>query len=380
MSKDNGRLLMTTKLQRELSQRIIAGVYKPHQFMPSERELAKDLGTSRVSIGKALEAMEQKGLVERLPGRGTRVLPISQIAPQLRIGIVRVHFPVKEQVERQDVLRTLQGITDAFDQMDYRYEVVTLPQRFIAPSDQCLASFRALLFLDGCYCSETQLARLQHQQIPLVVAKLEQDIDVNATWVDHCEPMRQAVENFVNLGHERIAFVGREPGYAHHGKAREGYLTGLRDAGLPIEESLIGVCGKTDALSAYFATRGILTISNPPTAIVAARDSIAEGVCRAIEEVGLTIGQDVSVIGFDDLTWPEGREFLTTFRETCYEMGAAAAQMLVERIVGGWHPPEKRKFETPFVLRRSAAPLPSNTSPLKLTTRAKSTFVREETL
>ena len=63
------------------------------------------------------------------------------------------------------------------------------------------------------------------------------------------------------------------------------------------------------------------------------------------------------MIGFDDTTWPEGREFLTTFREACYEMGAAAAEMLVERIVNGSMPPEKREFATPFVLRRTAGPL-----------------------
>jgi len=91
---------------------------------------------------------------------------------------------------------------------------------------------------------------------------------------------------------------------------------------------------------------------------VAARDLIAQGVCHAAKEAGLAVGYDLSVIGFDDCSWDDGREFLTTFREPCFEMGVTAVDMLIERLVSGWRPPERRVLEAPLVLRRSAGPVP----------------------
>jgi DNA-binding LacI/PurR family transcriptional regulator len=131
----------------------------------------------------------------------------------------------------------------------------------------------------------------------------------------------------------------------------------LATHGIAVDESLIAYCPETDALSGYFAAKALLKQSNPPTGIVVARDCIAEGVCRGVEEMGLELGRDVSVIGFDDITWPGGRDFLTTFREPCYEMGQAAAEMLVNRIIDPNRTPETRVFDTPLVLRRTAGPV-----------------------
>lgn len=351
------RLPVAAEVERQLRQRIIKGIYRPHTYLPSERQLAKDLATSRVTVAHALGALERDGLVMRTPGRGTRILPVLDRLSQPNIGIIHGELPTMEEVARQDSLRTLEGARDTLERLGYSYKLMSVRRSHDLSADQFLSQFGAMIFIEGAHGDKVQLADLERQRIPVVVAKLEKDIEVTATWVDHQEPMRQAVATFVSLGHRRIAFVGRESGFGIHGQAREGYLAGLRDAELPVDETLIGECDKTDALSGYFTARDLLHLPQPPTAIIAARDSIAEGICRAIEEAGLVVGHHVSVIGFDDTTWPEGREYLTTFREACYEMGAAAAEMLVERIVNGWMPPEKRKFAAPFVLRRTAGPL-----------------------
>ena len=84
------------------------------------------------------------------------------------------------------------------------------------------------------------------------------------------------------------------------------------------------------------------------------------------------MGRDVSVIGFDDITWPETDSFLTTFQEPAKEMGRVAAQMLLERLLTGWKPVERREVPSPLVVRASAGPPPgmteqkSTTKPLKL--------------
>ena len=263
-----------------------------------------------------------------------------------------------EDVARQDSLRTLRGVHDTLERLGYSYKLESVPCAHELPAEHFLSRFGAMIFIEGSLGENFPLSDFAQRKIPVVVAKLEAELDVCATWADHEEPMRQAVRTFVNLGHRWIGFIGREATFGMHGKARNGYLAGLQEHDLPLDERLIAVCAKTDALSGYFAAKSLLELAHrPPTAIVVARDSIAEGVCRAIAEAGLVLGHHVSVIGFDDTTWPEGREFLTTFREACYEMGAAAAEMLVGKIVNGWSAEtEKRKFDAPFVLRQSAGP------------------------
>jgi DNA-binding LacI/PurR family transcriptional regulator len=345
----NGRRL-SVKLQEELTRRIVTGSYLPNTYLPSERQLAKDFRTSRTTLAIALGGLERAGLVVRTPGRGTRVLPASERLSQPTIAIVHGDLSASA---RSDSLTTLQGAKDRMEQLGYRCEF-----QFFQKLDlrQAMARFGAMVFV-GPGSFRDELIELEKQRYPIVVAKQEVEMDVCATCVDHEAQVKEAVRMFVSLGHRRIAFVGREPSYAFYGKARQGYLSGMREAELPVEEYMIGVCERTDALSGYVATKAMLAAAEMPTAIVVARDSIAEGVCHAIEEAGLILGRDVSVIGFDDTTWPEGREFLTTFREPCYEMGAGATDMLIERIVAGWEPPEKKIFEAQFILRRSAGPL-----------------------
>jgi DNA-binding LacI/PurR family transcriptional regulator len=106
------------------------------------------------------------------------------------------------------------------------------------------------------------------------------------------------------------------------------------------------------------AARKLLKGKHRPTAIVAGRDLHAEGICRLAGELGLVIGRDLSVVGFDDVSWTQEVPFLTTFREPCYELGAVAADMLIDRMTGGWRAPEQREIPAPLILRRSAGTPP----------------------
>jgi len=321
-----------------------------------------------MSVSAALAALEEEGLVVRNPGRGTRVLPVSERLSKPLVGVVFGH-PQQHRPELSGSFATLHGVLTSLARLHCRYEVVSIVGPLSVRARELFTRFGALIFADGlCLPEEAIAAELERRPIPVTVAKLEKDYalaNISATWVDHRESTLQAVRVLVNMGHRRIGFVTRQPDYAFYGRALDGYLSGLREAGLPVDESLIAEAENTDALSGYFAGKRLLNgPSGRPTAIVAGRDTLAEGVCRAIEEAGLYVGHHVSVIGFDDVTWPQAEPILTTFQEPCYEMGVVAAQMLVERIVDNALPPERRKFETPFVLRRTAGPpLPDAWSP-----------------
>ena len=102
------------------------------------------------------------------------------------------------------------------------------------------------------------------------------------------------------------------------------------------------------------AARRLLELPNPPTAIFGAADLLAIGAMQAIEERGLSVPEDIAVVGYNniDLAAPV-KPALTTVSAPGYEMGAAAMTMLMQLMAG--HAPKRRRIKLPtkLVVRRS---------------------------
>src|SRR4029077_9305520 len=106
----------------------------------------------------------------------------------------------------------------------------------------------------------------------------------------------------------------------------------------------------------YPFTKQLLARQKPFTALVAYHDISAIGAIRALQEQGLRVPQDVSVMGFDDIP---GAAFhspsLTTVRQPLNRMGEVAAQSLLDRIEGKKEYPSEIAIEPEFVARESTA-------------------------
>lgn len=349
-----------------LRQRIAQEIYPSGQMMPTERALASELAVSRTTISRALAQLAAEGLIMQQQGSGTRVLP--EARQQLPPSGIAVVYAFDLEPLRPEPARLLQGAEDALTRLGCAYHLLPLvPDSFDGPIGRAIrhadlaelpATYGALLFIETAGVPDQVLALHQHG-LPLVVANLEIDLPVPATWVDHAKVARNAVRVLAALGHQRIGLVMTRPELAFYQKTLDGYRAGLADAHLDFEPSLVVTCPRTTALEAYLATRSLLTTATPPpTAIVAGRDTHAEGIIRAAEELGLTLGRDLSLVGYDDITWPAGAALLTTFREPCYEMGAKAAEMLLQRIYQRDVSLEQAEIPALLILRRSAGPYP----------------------
>jgi len=356
------RIPAAERVAAVLRRRIVDGAYTAGTYMPSERALAEELGTSRRTISGALEALAKEGLIVQSRGRGTRALPVMQRLGGGKAGVVHSFGEAAETV------RVLEGIQGRLSRLGVAHEPVRVERSedgaLVVASEGVLQGcaieaaaeeYGALIFVGSNGAEETLLA-LEERGVPLVVANLEEECDVSATRVDHRGVICSATRILAALGHERIGLMTGAADRLFYGKAQAGYVEGMERSGLSVDERLVSVVRGSDPLDAYFSARRLMELSDPPTGIVAARDALACGACRAVEERGGVVGVDVSVIGFDDVTWPEGRAMLTTFREPCRALGALAADMLVERIVEGRRPPERRVVEAPLVVRRSAGP------------------------
>lgn len=153
-----------------------------------------------------------------------------------------------------------------------------------------------------------------------------------AVTFDDFDGAYQATNYLIELGHKRIAHLQGDPRYASTRDRCEGYKQALADAGLAHDEALI--LGNTwEPKDAASATRQLLTLDFPPTAIFAANDSFAFAAIEVLRQQGVSIPDDIAVIGYDDIPWAqEMTPALTSVRIPLVELGQRAAQKVLELI------------------------------------------------
>jgi DNA-binding LacI/PurR family transcriptional regulator len=177
--------------------------------------------------------------------------------------------------------------------------------------------------------------------------------------VENSDGAYQSTRHLIRLGHRLMGVI---TGPMHINNAIErlsGFKRALREAGIKIPPEYIQE-GRFDRLSGYEKALILLRFSPRPTAIVTANDLVALGVLSALRELRLHCPADVSVVGFDD---QELAEFtapsLTSVAQPAYQMGARAAELLLERIRGLQAPARQIVMQTVLQIRDSVAPPPS---------------------
>jgi len=143
---------------------------------------------------------------------------------------------------------------------------------------------------------------------------------------------RRLTEHLLTLGHRRIGYVAGPAERTTTRHRLEGHREALAAAGLSEGAEQLTVHGLYDRASGYDATLELLRRDAGLTAIVAANDTIALGVCAALRDQGLRIPEDVSVAGFDDLPFSaDAVPALTTVRLPLHDAGVRAGRLALGR-------------------------------------------------
>ena len=108
------------------------------------------------------------------------------------------------------------------------------------------------------------------------------------------------MDYLLNLGHRRTGFICGRPNLQSANRRLKGYQESLRQANIPFDPELIQP-GNFTQEAGYQGAKNLLARPNPPTAIFAANDKSAIGAIEAINEAGLQVAADFSIVGFDNI-------------------------------------------------------------------------------
>lgn len=179
--------------------------------------------------------------------------------------------------------------------------------------------------------------------------------------IDYGLGLSQAIEHVASLGHRRAAVIAGPPTNRTAANIQQALVEGLKQRGLdpyPVTHSAYNLDAAAEAVKA------IVSAKNPPTVIFCGSDLIAMGVMVALEQAGIEVPNDISVVGIDDISFAFlVRPPLTTIRVPREELGIVSFQALEKLLKQKRSRGAEYVIDTELVIRKSTAP--ARTSQLK---------------
>ncbi|GLS26780.1 LacI family DNA-binding transcriptional regulator [Marinibactrum halimedae] len=178
--------------------------------------------------------------------------------------------------------------------------------------------------------------------------------------IDNVAAATEATTYLISLGHKRIAFMFGKSSSTLTADRETGYRKAMKKAKLPIDDTWVSEGGLT-LEGARRAVRKLINSSAPPTAIFCANDEMAIGAIHEIKAAGLSVPEDISVVGFDDIRYAEVVDPpLTTIAQPAEEIGERTMYRLCKAIDGSDIGLGAETVPHKLIVRRSTAKPPQS--------------------
>ncbi len=321
---------------------------KPHDPVPSETELARMYGVSSRTSKEALLQLAREGVVYRMPRRGTFLAKLPEeggterersplrIADRPTVGVL---LPDPDEY----VGRVLQALTEGLAERGFEMLIRFTsgePEKEDKMAEELVRRYgvAGLIVYPGRHDTLNEvLLRLHTQGFPVVVVdRAFREISIPSVYHDHFHGSLEMTAYLIGRGHRRIGYVS-EPfrGLMSREDRFNGYTQAFLDASLSLDLSLVHQLGDTHTQSEEEGKRlaAYLGANRDMTAVVCSNDYVALSVMQVAHRLGMSVPNDLSIVGFTDFAFSELLPVpLTTVEKTALELGFAAAQMLAELI------------------------------------------------
>lgn len=296
---------------------------------------------------RVLEVIEREGFQPNAAARmlvRQRTEVIAVIAPEgLGTVLSSMYFPI-----------LLAGISTTISQADYAMSLWAG-----ATHEETERMYKRILgykLMDGALLisaveGDTLPQRLLERKMPLVAIGRVQQPDVSTVDVDNLYAARTATEHLIGIGRRRIAHItGRLDLVSAHERF-SAYKATLESHGLVYDPEIVVEGDYSEEAGRRAAAK--LAAQNIDGAFVA-NDGMAIGLMRGLEQLGLSVPRDVSIIGFDDLPIASSvKPALSTVRQPIRDLGIRASQMLIGIINGEITEPQHVMLPTELIIRET---------------------------
>lgn len=353
------------QLTAHFRERILDGTLRAGSRLPTELDLAEQFGVSRGTVRQAMQTLVNEGLVERIQGSGTFVLPAAATfvpdragpGPGKRIGIL-LSYAVSEldlsMLAGAEATAKARGYQVSFAYTEESAEMQTRDIDWLR-SDSVLG---LIIYPLSDITYDESIWRLKAQGFPFVlIDRYFPDLDTDYVASDNVGAGYRATQHLIILGHKRISFAHGFVGNLLTTSVRdrfEGYRKALREYGLVFDESLVFPFPNWPKDEPNNPCDEFLARSDGPTAILTSTDGVAIELIHSAHRIGRRVPEDLAIIGVDNLSSSSAiHPPLTTVAQPARQIGVSAANLLINRIEGQAGPPQHVELPTSLIVRRS---------------------------
>ena len=233
-----------------------------------------------------------------------------------------------------------QGICGAARKKDYLLMLCTTERNYDVENhyiDMLRSGMADGAIIVAPLMSGSELEKLDTEKNIVQCCEYEENINtVSHISIDNYTAGADAVQHLINIGHEKIAMISCDNGFLSTAQRENAYRDTLKKNGIEFKPQYLAKMESDYGYRTGIRSMNyLLNLKEPPTAIFAVSDIVAIGAMQAIQKAGLSIPDDIAVIGFDDLDVASlYNPPLTTIYQPKEDIGRLATELLDKKISG----------------------------------------------
>lgn len=326
------------QLKQQLLQRIRSGDFQPGDRVPSEHQLARMAGVSRITAKQALSELAREGWVYRVRGKGTFVSERPRPPERGPVQAIGVVVPYLRSAYSTGVVMGVESVL-----VEAGYHLVFRSAGTYREEEESVRSLSEagvhgiIVWPAVGQFVNAEIVRLYLSRFPIVlIDRFYRGLPIDCAQSDNLRGGYLVTRHLLDLDHKHIAFVAGDERLRNVTSVEErhlGFQTALHESGVAASDLLTWPAPDVPDWCEWLAAQ----LSEQPdvTALVAENDEIALKLLVTLDELGVPVPGRISVTGFDDediaATAPVP---LTTVRQDAVGLGKAAARLLLDRIEG----------------------------------------------
>jgi len=343
---------------------------------PTIRDIAEIAGVTPGTVSRALNdspLVNEKtkarilGIAKEINYTPNLVARRLSIGKTFAIGVIVPFFT------RPSVSQRLDGVVSVLSNSNYDlviHDIENPHQRTIGFQDMLRERRIDGALIVSMPIVDEDIEFFRNSPIPLVFVDRKDPglAEFNSIIIDDINGGYQATKHLIELGHTKIGFIGDNTELMtnpHNGMDTnpfrftssrdryQGYQKAMAEGEIPIDPLYYGEDEHGHVQARNLALK-MLQLPDPPTAIFAASDTQAFGVIQAARKLNISIPEDLSVIGFDDIQAAEFMQ-LTTVRQLMYESGSTGVELLIDAIDGKQEEPVTISLPTELIVRNTTS-------------------------